>query len=166
VPFPAPIIFGPTLSRALIGQSALITTGREYEIRSYTAEGVLRRIARVTDASLRPVTAAHRDVHAAAQQEGSPTYATTLPAYSRLVAAEGGAWAVEYPAPGEGVTRAHVFDDQGVLTAVVELPASFTPHDVRGGRVYGVHRDEFGVETIHVHAFGDQTSNVGGPNGP
>jgi hypothetical protein len=41
-----------------------------------------------------------------------------------------------------------VFSEDGRLLGEVAMPARFTLHKIRGSRIYGVERDELGVQRV------------------
>lgn len=116
----------------------------------------------------RPWTEAARDAYREQQRSGAKDDATrtqieralaevefpaTLPPYDRmLVDAEDHLWVQDYLLPGhEGPTTWSVFDPEGRLLGVVELPARFQPRQIGRDFVLGVWRDELDVSYVRLY---------------
>ena len=77
-------------------------------------------------------------------------YPPSFPSYRRFrVDRTGMVWAQRYPAPGTDASTWSVFDETGIWTADVEIPASWNIQEIGADYVLAVLRDEFDVETVH-----------------
>jgi hypothetical protein len=85
--------------------------------------------------------------------------APTAPAYYELVvSSRGTTWVGDYPGPESFVPgiplpsrRWMQFDSTGVLGGVIETPAGLRVMSVDDTKVYGVHVDPLGVESIRAY---------------
>ena len=68
-----------------------------------------------------------------------------------VVDVEGNLWVAEYRNWGDDPRRWHVFDPDGALFGVVEMPTSFTVYQIGSDFILGSWRDESDVE--HVRLF-------------
>jgi len=140
-----------------------------YEIRVYTADGALERVIRASHRDL-AVTEAAREAYREQQRSRATDDASraqieralaevefpaTLPPYERmLVDEEDHLWVQDYLLPGhEGPTTWSVFDPEGRLLGVVELPARFEPRQIGGDFILGVWQDELDVSYVRLYAL-------------
>lgn len=52
-----------------------------------------------------------------------------------------------------GLERWTVLASSGAWLGTVQMPDGLSLEQVANGRVYGVHRDDLGVATVHVHVI-------------
>jgi hypothetical protein len=174
-----PLPFGKRTHGVTVADALVVGTAEVAEVRVFGADGALQRIVRWPDHD-RTVTgplvsqwedwldeqlsampeAQRRDMRAAFDALPHPAQ---FPAYANLVAGEGSEfWVGEYPGqlgllglpsevPPPPDRRWLVFDISGALLATAETPAGFEPHVVREGRVWGVHKDDFLVESVRAY---------------
>jgi hypothetical protein len=76
--------------------------------------------------------------------------AATLPAFADtwLVDREQHLWIREYVAPVDTANDWSVFDPDGAWLGTMQLPDSFTPHQIGSDFIIGVQRNELDVETV------------------
>lgn len=159
--------FRPRFVSAIHGVRFYHGPGEAYEIRVYTADGALERVIRASHRDL-TVTEAAREAYREQQRSRAKDDATraqieraladvefpaTLPPYARmLVDAEDHLWVQDYLLPGhEGPTTWSVFDAEGRLLGVVELPARFEPRQIGRDFILGVWRDELDVSYVRLY---------------
>ena len=174
-----PLPFGKRTYGATVAGALVVGTAEEPEVRVYSAGGALERISRWPDHE-RTVTgplvaqweawlgeqlsampeAQRRDMRAAFDALPHPAQ---FPAYADIVAADSSEfWVGEYAGqlgllglpsevPPPPARRWLVFDIRGLLVGKVETPAGFDPHVVRRNRVWGVHKDEYLVESVRAY---------------
>ncbi len=158
-------LFGARSAVAYRAGRIFIGHGDEFRIDEYTLEGVhIRTFERpyearpVTDevveaARLAAVTSADEDdrTRVEARYREAPR-AEQLPAHTTniLVDDTGHLWVEEYTTPGEPHAWS-VFDPVGVFLGSVHVPADLRLTHVGRDAVFGVHRDEFGLETVRVY---------------
>lgn len=141
--------------------------GDEFRVDEYTLDGEhVRTFHRSIER--RPVTeavvqvAARAAIQAASEEERPQVEARYrdmpraehLPAHttSMLVDDSGHLWVEEYALPGE--PRAwSVFDPVGAWLCSVQVPSSLRLTHVGRDAVYGIHRDDLGVESVRVYAL-------------
>jgi hypothetical protein len=136
-----------------------------YEIRTHTADGVLRRIIRV-DRLPRPVTAADRDSWRENRLDGAEgatrarirdelaamPFPDRMPAIANLVADRAGRlWVRRYAPPYEEARVWDVLGVDGRLEATLEMPSSLTIRDIGEDYLLGVWRDDFDVEYVRIY---------------
>jgi hypothetical protein len=164
--------FGARLFAATTGEMLVVGRAEESELEYYEADGSLRRIVRwpdhareVSDADFEAYLEAEFATIPAEQRAavrarlGTIPHADRAPPYQDLVATdEGLIWVGDYPGQGAIASqRARtwiVIGTDGSLRARVETPAGFQPHLVRGGLVYGVFKDDLGVESVRAYELG------------
>lgn len=159
-------------------EHAFIGSSDSYEIHVWSRTGVLERIIRSAHVPPRPVTEDLRSAYIEANIEGRTRaaaaagipfdeadarrrmqdlqYAPALPAYAGFVATEeGGLWVKDFVLPGtEGTPeRWTIFDPNGRIHGMVDLPAQFRPMYVNADRVLGVFRDDLDVEYIRGYTI-------------
>jgi hypothetical protein len=168
--------YGATVADALV-----VGTAERSEVRVFAADGALQRIVRWPDqerAVAGPLLsqwegwldeqlsgmpeAQRRDMRAAFDALPRPE---RFPAYADIVATDGpGFWVGAYAGqlglvglpsevPPPPARRWWVFDLDGALVAQVDTPAGFMPYGVRGGRVWGVYKDAYLVESVRAYAL-------------
>lgn len=172
--------FGAMTHGSALGELLTVGTGSASELSVYGPRGRLIRLIRWTDpernvggerqgvwdtfwaehlASLPPADAAFR----AEAMEAIPTR-PELPALGAVVVADSGEiWVGPYLPGHQALVKAFVgnvpipeqrwlvFRPDGGLMASVRTPAGFMIHAVRGGRVWGVHRDDLDVESVRAY---------------
>ena len=166
-------------AHAAAGQDRFfVGSSDSFQIDVWDAAARLVRIIRVP-VTLKPVTEEVRQAYIerelerrrqSAEERGQPfeeaavrryldeqRHAPAVPAYGALLAtADGGLWVKDFTMPGvESVPeRWTIFDAEGGLAAIIDLPPRFTPRHVEGGVVLGVFRDSLDVPYVHVYTFG------------
>lgn len=96
----------------------------------------------------------------ARQQLRERQHAPSVPAYGSILAtADGGLWVQDYAMPGteSAPLRWTIFDAEGRIGGVIDVPARFTPLYVEGDVVWGVLRDSLDVPHVQAYTFGDTT---------
>jgi hypothetical protein len=159
-------------------EHAFIGSSDSYEIHVWGGAGVLERIIRSAHVPPRPVTEDLKSAWIEANIEGRTRaaaaagipfdeadarrrmqdlqYAPALPAYAGFVATEeGGLWVKDFVLPGaEGTPeRWTIFDPDGRIHGMVDLPAQFRPLHVDADTVLGVFRDALDVEYIRGYTI-------------
>lgn len=136
----------PRLRRMISeGNRLHVTTQERFEVRTYSADGVLLRV----------LTAVVPGAQEALERytrytENSPSEA--VPATGRLLVDHDHDLWIGDPSSVFDFSRGWtVFDSTGRPLGRVEMPEDFRLLDARGDRVLGVARDELGVERIRVH---------------
>lgn len=167
-----PLFFGVATYPAIAGESLLLGDSERTELRWYTLDGSLERIARWPDGD-RPLSEEAVAAVRAELDEGIPDkgprsqnvddlpFPDVLPAFGDVFTDAGGRiWVGEYP-EGVGVQGMNpvpqrswiVFNAEGAVIATAVTPAGFELKGVRDGRAWGVFRDELGVETVRAYAL-------------
>jgi hypothetical protein len=161
-----PLAFGRRPQGAVHGAGFYFGPSDYYEIGYYTIEGELRRLIRlqVSNSAVTPddIERYKERESATAPDETYRTlverllsvqpYPETMPAYGELVVdVEGNLWVAEYRNWGDDARRWHVFDPDGALLGVVEMPAGFTAYQIGTDFVLGSWRDESDVEHIRLY---------------
>jgi hypothetical protein len=119
------------------------------DVRQTYIDGEMERRRREADDRGQPF-----DGPSALRQLREQAHAPALPAYASLLAtAEGGLWVKSFTmaGPEPAGERWAIFDAEGRLSAVVELPPGFTPMFVEGPVVLGVWRDRLDVPYVHAY---------------
>ena len=193
-----PLPMGPDLAMAGADDRLAVGTGDSPEVRVFTADGSLGRIAR-WDARPRAVDESMQEDWKAAQREALAAslgevaaefldealdkqdtfnedvpFPTTLPSLRALhLERSGHLWVQRYqmgmaertPTSWQGkevgpevpadprAPEWWVFDPEGRWLGTVTMPPGFRLHSVSEQSVWGVHRDEFGVETVREYAL-------------
>ena len=80
-------------------------------------------------------------------------YPDKMPAYAAmLVDADDNLWLERYPMPGDhSVAKWRVYDPQGKLRALIEMPDGFEVFDIGSHYVLGVWRDSQGVDFVRMY---------------
>lgn len=165
--------FGSMLVSAVRGDRLVIGLENEPELLEFASPDRPARIIRWPDHD-REVSPERAEAFYDFQADGLPPeireqigpalraipHSPTQPAYHGLVVSSDGViWLGDYPGPEatspEAVPQERTWtliDADGVRRRTVRTPAGFTVMAVRDGLVYGVHRDELGVESVRVYA--------------
>ena len=158
-PFPRPYPFGRDAFDFLWGDLVVITTNDRYEIRAYRPDGSLARIVRRDQDVRAPTWADLRDA-VARQNPGRPEVLDAVgdmplveafPAFaSVLVDRLGHLWIEEYRFSGEERRLWTVFDPEGRVLGLVEMPGSFriSIGEIGEDYILGTREDELGVEYV------------------
>jgi hypothetical protein len=151
-----------------------VGTNDTYEVEVYTSTGTLRTLVRyrrdnpeVTRADIdairerreryfldRPANirqAWEGFYEAAPLPETWPAFGKTDSPHALHIDAQADIWVEEYDRPEEEQNGWTVFDADGVLLGVVELPARFEPHDIGDDYVLGRWRDDLDVEHVRMY---------------
>lgn len=149
--------FGPYTSVAASDDGMWVGLGRTYEVAYFGRAGGIQRIVRWAGPD-RTVTQAHRDRLLEARlstagsetdretvrrQHGAAVFASTLPAYGRIVAAsDGEIWVEEYdPFGTDGGVTWTAFSAEGEALGQVTLEGRTALMDVGGGYITGLRQD-------------------------
>ncbi len=158
-------LFAHGTSAAVRDDEIFIGDQERFEIGVYSAEGVLRRLIRLTHLDLR-VT--RTDIERATEQRLASVRAeqrvamrahlaamdvpATRPAYGRLlVDSEGNLWVGDYAAYSDDPVLWRVFGAGGRLVTALRVPDRFRIYDIGADWVLGVWRDDFDVEHIRLY---------------
>ncbi|MGD2152285.1 MAG: hypothetical protein PVG79_03400 [Gemmatimonadales bacterium] len=158
-------LFAHITSAAVHVNDIFIGDQEDFEVGVYTADGTLRRIIRLTGVDLRVtrddieraierrlarVSAERRTMMRA--QLDAMDIPETRPAYSRLlVDSESALWVGDYAPYPEDPVLWRVFDADGRLVTVLEVPERFRVFDVGADWILGVWRDDLDVERIRLY---------------
>jgi len=157
--------FSPNPQCVADGRMVHCGVGDQFQILTYSAEGRLYRIVRLkVDNRPLPRWAISKYVEQRVEHSRSPEaraelrevysilpYPDRLPAFDGLIVdSERNLWVMDYVLPGDRLTRWHVFDREGRLVALVELPADFTVFAASAREVLGVARDSLDVEQVQI----------------
>lgn len=159
-------------------ERSFIGSSDSYEIHVWGGTGVLERIIRSAHVPARPVTEDLKSAYIEANIDGRTRaaaargtafdeaaarrslqdlqYAPTVPAYSGFVATEdGGLWVKDFVLPGdeEAPGRWTIFEPDGRIRGLVDLPAQFRPLHIDGDTVFGVFRDDLDVEYVRGYTI-------------
>lgn len=156
--------FGRSTVAAFWNDQVLVATNDRYEMRSYAADGTLRRLVRRQHDPIAP-TQADLDAHVEALLANLPAEERALqvasaarlplvdayPAYAGVaVDAEGRLWVEEYRPRGEEPRTWTVFDGRGCVAEVVDVPDELEVWEIGGDYVLGKATDELGIEQVQV----------------
>jgi hypothetical protein len=167
-------LFGTTTYAATVGHLLAVGTGEATEITLFDTTGSPERIVRWPDHD-RTITPRHEeDLFAAALEaqpgvpratmrgilDGAPR-ASLLPPYEGLLGTDDGhVWVGAYQGPRYSLRGQRppgrewlVFDTLGVLTARVETPEGFQPHEVAGSKVWGTFENDDGARSVRAHTL-------------
>jgi hypothetical protein len=172
LPFSRDVYSASGPERSFIGSSD------SYEIHVWSGTGVLERIIRSAHVPARPVTEDLKSAYIQANIDGRTRaaaargtafdeaaarrsmqdlqFAPEVPAYAGFVATEaGGLWVKDFVLPGaeEAPERWTIFEPDGRIRGLVDLPAQFRPLHVDGDTVFGVFRDDLDVEYIRGYTI-------------
>ena len=156
-PFPRPYPFDRSASAFVWGDLVVITTNDRYEIRAYRPDGSLARIVRREHEARAPTRADLRD-YVARQNPDQPDaldavadmpLVEAFPAFAQvLVDRLGYLWVEEYRLPGEAHRLWTVFDPEGSVLGLFEMPGSFTVEEIGEDHILGTRRDALGIEYV------------------
>jgi hypothetical protein len=162
----SPPLFEAQSSAAGAPDGFWVGTGRSCELLRHDAAGSVVRVVRwpcpdrridprVVEIVKADRVAAASDAQRAlvAQTEQARPVAEQFPAYEQVMSTGNGQPRVKlYQRPGhEGPTTWVAFDAEGRLLGRIELPPAFRPFEWGTDYVVGVHRDELGVERVHLY---------------
>lgn len=156
--------FGRSTVAAFWDDQVVVATNDRYEIRSYDADGTLRRLVRRRHDPQVP-TQADLDAHVEGLLANVPPAERPLqaasaarlplvdayPAYASVEAdARGRLWVEEYRPHGEGPRAWTVFDGRGCVADVVEIPEGLEVWEIGRDYVLGKATDDLGLEQVQV----------------
>lgn len=137
-----------------------------HEIRTYSVNGSLRRIVRVSAGEVR-VTRGMREAYRTrvkslmtddytrwewAMLSADDVFPEHLPAFDRvLVDRSGTLWMRDFRVPDQPVTVWTAFGADGNPLARLPLPADFAPSEVTDGLILGISKDSDGVERVRTY---------------
>lgn len=163
-PSAQPHPFGRSVLTAVWGDLAIVTTNDRYEIRAYTSDGTLARVVR-RDHDLQTPTQAEVDnwieeryadlpeerrERLLGEMEGM-TPVESYPAFSSLQSDPlGYLWVQEYSPRSRGRSLWTVFDSQGRVQGVVEMPVGIEVYEIGIDHVLGKTTDELEVERVRL----------------
>lgn len=155
---PTPMSFGNGPGAVVEARHGRIVYGSSdvYELRELDASGTLVRILRRPVAARVPTAETGRPMVERWVEVGSPEYARpvfadSLPHFRAFLLDDAGrTWVQRDPGYGHPAVEWDLFGADGVFLGPVELPADFTPHDIRDDRMIGVRTDAFEVEHIQI----------------
>ena len=152
--------FARNASAFVWGDLVVISTNDRYEVRAYRTDGSLARIVRRDHEARAPTRADLRD-HVARQDPGQPNASVVLdavadmplveafPAFGRvLVDRADHLWVEEYRLPGEEHRLWTVFDPEGRVLGLVEMPGSFDVTEIGEDYILGTRDDELDIEYV------------------
>ncbi|HSL70829.1 MAG TPA: hypothetical protein VK864_11350 [Longimicrobiales bacterium] len=152
--------YGRTGLFAVAGDLVCVGDGGQFEIRCLTPAGALTRVIRVAVPQV-AVTPADVDSHFAKMWDRRADAArstalrrelpfpASFPAFELMAGARNGQlWVVSYRAPRLPERTVFVFDDAGRLVRRFVLRADLQIATIEAGHIYGVLRDELGVERV------------------
>ncbi|WP_419938846.1 hypothetical protein [Candidatus Palauibacter sp.] len=146
------------------GDLIIIGSNDLYEIRAYTPEGAVARIVR-REHGVRSPSQADVDAYLAEQyadeteQERAETMAEladmplleAFPAFGRVhTDARGYLWVEEYQLPGEPVPAWTVFDDDGRVLGLMDLPPDLDIFEIGEDYILGSVSDDLGIESVQL----------------
>ena len=146
------------------GDLVVINSNDFYEIRAYTPDGAVARIVR-RDHDARSPTQADVDEYLAEQyaddteQERAETMAEltdmplleAFPAFGRVeIDLMGYLWVEDYQLPGEPAPAWTVFDPEGRVQGLVEIPPDLTIFEIGEDYILGRVSDDLGIERVQL----------------
>jgi hypothetical protein len=155
---PLPLGVGLTPIARVGGRADRLVFGSpdKYELRELDQSGRLVRIIR-RQLQARPVTDEHRQPYleewdrSAPEGYGAPELADSLPHFRAILPDDQGRTWLQIDEGGHRESLEwDVFGADGAFLGRVQLPSGFTPHEVMGGRMVGIWRDELDVEYVQV----------------
>ncbi|MCY3599161.1 MAG: hypothetical protein OXN85_04215 [Gemmatimonadetes bacterium] len=156
-PFPRPYPFSRNAYPLVWADLVVITTNDRYEIRAYRPDGSLARIVRRDHEARAPTRGDLRDYVArqnpdrpeALDAVGDMPLVEAFPAFASVhVDRLGYLWVREYRLPGERHRLWTVFDPDGRLLGLVEMPGSFSVEEIGEDYILGSRDDELDVEYV------------------
>lgn len=163
-------LFAPRTTSSGDGSGYWVGTAEEYEVWRYDLSGSLVRVVRWAgpDRTVEPGAAervlaerledADEDgrTRTRALHEARPVE-DVYPAYETIAATdEGGVWVQRYEPPhheDEGPREWLVFRPDGEVRGRIRVPRSLRILRIRGDSVFGIHRDELGVEHVRIQTL-------------
>lgn len=146
------------------GDLAIMGSNDFYEIRAYTPDGALARIVR-REHDARGPTPADQEAHLAeryaddteheraaalAELEDMPLL-EAFPAFGRVeIDLMGYLWVEDYPLPGEPAPAWTVFDPEGRVQGLVEIPPDLTIFEIGEDYILGRVSDDLGIERVQL----------------
>ncbi len=164
------IPFGHQASVVARPTETLVGANDSYEIRSYDAQGDIRRILRRETAPV-PVTQQMIDAVNAEEDAQNPksdpasrarvakvraviVYPRTLPAFQDFHVDDGGyLWVRSFNAPGDTIPRFTVFDSTGQMLGDVQSPRHFEVTGIGAAWLVGIWKDENEVQHVRMYAI-------------
>lgn len=149
---------------AAVGYSELyVATTNGAEVLSIKTDGRVSRIARLR-AAKQPVTNNDIEAFRAGLKQRDPdipeavlaslVFPETFPVHGGIAVDPcGGFWLQQYSRPNASEQVWWQFDESGNWRATVNVPGPFLVKQVTENGIWGVHRDEDGVETIRRYSF-------------
>lgn len=146
------------------GDLIVIGANDFYEIRAYAADGALARIVR-REHDVRSPTQADQDEHLAeryaddTEQERADALAEledmplleNFPAFGRLLTdSRGYLWVEDYRLPGEPAPAWTVFDPEGRVLGLMDLPPGLRILEIGADYVLGLVSDNLGIERVQL----------------
>ena len=146
------------------GDLVIMGSNDRYEIRAYTPDGALARIVR-REHDARGPTQADQDEHLAgrfaddtereradalAELEDMPLL-DSFPAFGRVLTdSRGYLWVEDYRLPGEPVPAWTVFDSEGRVLGLMDLPSDLHVFEIGEDYVLGRVSDDLGIERVQL----------------
>jgi len=156
-PFPRPYPFRRSSFEFTWGDLVVITTNDRYEIRAYRPDGSLARIVRRDHEVRAPTRGDLRDAVArqnpdrpeALDAVGDMPLVEAFPAFASVhVDRLGYLWVREYRLPGERHRLWTVFDPEGRVLGLIEMPGSFSVEEIGEDYILGTRQDELDIEYV------------------
>ena len=142
------------------GDLAVIGTNDRYEIRAYRTDGSLARIVSRDHEARAPTRADLRD-YVARQNPGQPEAGVILDAVAEMPLVEAfpafgrvfvdwldHLWVEEYRLPGEDHRLWTVFDPEGRVLGLVEMPGGFSVTEIGADYILATREDELEIEYV------------------
>ncbi len=156
-PFPRPYPFRRSSFEFTWGDLVVIATNDRYEIRAYRPDGSLARIVRRDHEVRAPTRGDLRDAVArqnpdrpeALDAVGDMPLVEAFPAFASVhVDRLGYLWVREYRLPGERHRLWTVFDPEGRVLGLIDMPGSFAVEEIGEDYILGTRDDELGIEYV------------------
>ena len=156
--------FGRSTRTAIWSDLVVLSPNDRYEIRAYGTDGSLARIVR-RDHDLRSVSRADVDAYFAGQYAQASEEASadalrrvadvplveTFPAFSTVIGdALGHLWVEDYQLPDEPIPAWTVFDSDGRVLGLMELPPDLTVFEIGEDYILGRVTDDLGIERVQL----------------
>ena len=160
--YPPP--FAHSALAGIWGDLIVLGTNDLYELRAYATDGTLAKIVR-REHDVRSPTPSDRDAHldelyadrteqqrarARAELEDMPLL-ETFPAFGRVLTdSRGYLWVEDYQLPGESVPAWTVFDSQGRVLGLLDLPPDLSVFEIGEDYILGRVSDDLGIERVQL----------------
>ena len=159
-----PQLFAHSALAGIWGDLILLGANDLYEIRAYATDGALARIVR-REHDVRSPTRADLDHHLAqryadnTEQERAEALALlsdmplleAFPAFGRVMTdSRDYLWVEEYQLPGEPAPAWTVFDAEGRVLGLMELPADVRLFEIGEDYILGSVSDDLGIESVQL----------------